>query len=109
MKVRLLTSATIEDFVLNHANGKKHFDKWLEGIKTTDWLEPVDITHWFNANLLGSNRVVFDIGGNGRNAFRMICTYDFGRKFVQLYVNWIGTHEEYNRLTNEVKMTVWAY
>lgn len=109
MKVRLLTEGTIDDFSRNHSNGKKHFDRWISGIKAADWLEPVDITQRFNVNLLGSNRVVFDIGGNGRNAFRIICTYDFGGKLVRLYVNWIGTHEEYNALTNEIKMTVWAY
>src|SRR6478752_2571333 len=104
MKVKLLTYDTIDDFIIEHANGKKHFENWMLNIKTTDWEEPLDIVKNFSANLLGANRVVFDLGGNGRNSFRMICTYHFGMNRVRLYVNWLGTHEEYNSLDNKMKM-----
>jgi mRNA interferase HigB len=43
----------------------------------------------------GSKKVVFDIGGNN---FRMICSYSIGRKEFHLFVNWIGTHAEYDKL-----------
>lgn len=115
MKVRLFLEETIEEFAENHANGKKHFDGFLTAIKKADWQEPIDITTSIRANLIanGSNRVVFDIGGNGNNAFRIICEYLFGCYYkksksykVHLYVNWIGTHEEYNALTEEQKRTI---
>ncbi len=43
----------------------------------------------------GSNRVVFDVGGN---KYRMICKYFFGEKQVHLFVCWIGTHKDYDEL-----------
>jgi mRNA interferase HigB len=43
----------------------------------------------------GSNRAVFDIGGN---KYRMIGKYAFGDNQVHLFVCWIGTHAEYNKL-----------
>jgi HigB_toxin, RelE-like toxic component of a toxin-antitoxin system len=43
----------------------------------------------------GSNRVVFDIGGSN---YRMICKYAFGEKQVHLFICWIGTHAEYDKL-----------
>ena len=117
MRVRLFRQDTIEEFVDNHGNGKKHFIGWLQTLKYADWEEPGDITFSLKGNLLGggSNRVVFDVGGNGRNAFRIICEYKFdcpynnGVRKVHLYVNWIGTHEEYNTLSANEKLTVSDY
>ena len=48
----------------------------------------------------GSNRVVFNIGGNN---YRMICRYQFGISKVHLFVKWIGTHAEYTKLCNDGK------
>lgn len=45
-----------------------------------------------------SNRVIFDIGGNN---FRMICKYVFGAKQVHLFVCWIGTHAEYDKICKQ--------
>ena len=118
MKVRLFLQDTIEDFADNHASGKKLFVSWLTAIKYADWEEPIDITNTVKGNLLGngSNRVVFDIGGNGSNSFRIICSFQFGFYYkksetykMHLFVNWIGTHEEYNALSNEQKLNISIY
>jgi mRNA interferase HigB len=118
MRVRLFLQETIEDFANNHASGKKLFMACLTAIKNADWEEPNDITDTIKGNLLGngSNRVVFDIGGNGNNAFRIICEYQFGLYYkksdthkIHLYVNWIGTHEQYNALTEYQKLTISDY
>ncbi len=61
------------------------------------------------ANLLGngSHRVVFDIGGNH---YRIICKYAFGKKQVHLFVCWIGTHADYDKLyKNNEQYTVNRY
>lgn len=118
MQVRLFLSATIEDFVRDHANAKVHFRNFITVLRYADWHRPADIPRSIRANLLGngSDRVVFDIGGNGRNAFRLICSYKFGCPYrksntekVQLYVNRIGTHEVYNMLSEEQKRTITDY
>jgi len=67
-------------------------------LKYADWEKPTDMTATFgSADLLGnsSNRVVFDIAGN---TYRMICKYAFGDKQVHLFVCWIGTHTDYDKL-----------
>jgi mRNA interferase HigB len=46
----------------------------------------------------GSSRAVFDIGGN---KYRMIGKYAFGDNQVHLFVCWIGSHAEYDKLCNE--------
>ena len=71
---------------------------------------PMDLISTFaNADLLGkaTKRVIFNIGGN---KYRMICTYHFGKKWVHLFVNWIGTHDEYTRLCKlKIQYTISDY
>jgi len=100
MKVHLIKKQSIEDFVLENAGARLPFKTWLTGIKKADWNETNDIPQTFNsADILGkgSNRVVFNIGGN---KYRMICKYHFGKLQVHLFIKWIGTHAEYTKLCN---------
>jgi mRNA interferase HigB len=98
MKVHLIRRETIESYAVAHARSKSSFTIWLAAVKYADWNVPSDIQETFGAaDLLGrgSNRVVFDIGGNN---YRMICKYLFGEKQVHLFICWIGTHTEYDEL-----------
>ncbi|MGZ5281070.1 MAG: type II toxin-antitoxin system HigB family toxin [Bacteroidia bacterium] len=110
MKVHLVKKQTIEDFVKNHARSKSSFTIWLGVLKFADWNEPEDIKKTYrSADLLGngSNRVVFDIGGNN---YRMICKYVFGAKEIHLFVCWIGTHAEYDKIcANNLQYTISDY
>lgn len=98
MKVHLIKRQTIEDFGKANVQSRASFEDWLEKVKYADWGLPEDIQATFgSADLLGngSNRVVFDIGGNN---YRMIRKYVFGEKQVHLFVCWIGTHAAYDKL-----------
>jgi mRNA interferase HigB len=67
-------------------------------LKFVDWSAPEDMfTTYGSADLLGrgSSRIVFDIGGNN---YRMICKYLFSEPKVHLYIKWIGSHAEYDKL-----------
>jgi mRNA interferase HigB len=110
-RVRLIKAGTVTRYASTHAGGAIQFAAWLWAIRSAKWSEPSDIIKSYGGNLLGggSERVIFDLGSNGRNAFRMICKYRFGTKNIILYVCWIGTHEEYNKLTPCQKRTVFAY
>lgn len=101
MRVRLIKKKTIAKFNLKNANSRPSFDHWVIKLKGADWQTTNDIKKTYAAaDLLGktSNRVVFDIGGNN---YRMICKYHFGKKYVHLFINWIGTHSEYTKLCND--------
>ncbi|MCC6372924.1 MAG: type II toxin-antitoxin system HigB family toxin [Bacteroidia bacterium] len=110
MKVHLIRKQTIELFAIRHSNSKSSFVLWLNTLKYADWKIPEDIQATYgSADLLGrgSNRVVFNIGGNN---YRMICKYGFGNRVVHLFIMWIGTHAEYTRLcSNNEQFTVSAY
>lgn len=100
MKVHLIKVQSIERFVIENTQSKKPFEIWLSILKRADWNTPQDIVKTFNsADILGkgSNRVVFNIGGN---KYRIICQYYFGKQKVHLFVKWIGTHALYTELCN---------
>ena len=103
MRVHLIKKGSIESFVISHAQCRPAFADWLEKVKYADWDKPDDIKCTFgSADLLGngSNRVIFDIGGNN---YRMICKYVIGSSQIHLFVCWIGTHTEYSKLCKSQK------
>ena len=103
MKVHLIKKKTILEFIKVHNNSKKDFEQWMSILNAANWNKPLDIGCLFpTSDLLGngSNRVIFNIGGN---KYRMICTYYFGQRMVRLYIKWIGTHKEYTALCKEGK------
>ena len=106
MRVHLIKKATIEGFSEKHARSRSSLEIWHDIIRYADWDDPEDILKTYgSADLLGngSDRVVFDIGGNN---YRMICKYWFSSKTVHLYIKWIGTHAEYTRLCKDNRQYV---
>lgn len=100
MKVHLIRKETIEAYKRQNAQSRVSFDEWLIKLKYADWDMPSDMQVSFpSSDLLGkgSNRVVFDIGGN---KYRMMAKYAFGDSQVHLFICWIGTHAEYTKLCN---------
>ena len=98
MRVHLIKRQTIEQFIAKNARARSSFQNWLTVVRFADWNKPEDIRKTYGtADLLGngSDRVVFDLGGNN---YRLICKYVFGEKQVHLFVYWIGTHTEYDKL-----------
>lgn len=103
MKVHLIRKETIEAFAQQNTQSRVSFDEWLTKLKYADWEVPADMQITFpSTDLLGkgSSRAVFDIGGN---KYRMIGKYGFGDKQVHLFICWIGTHAEYDKLCNASK------
>jgi len=101
MKIHLVKEKTVRKYALANARSRSSLRLWLAKLQKADWVEPDDILQIFaTADLLGngSNRVVFDIGGNN---YRMICKYWFAVTRVHLYVKWLGTHAEYTHLCAE--------
>jgi mRNA interferase HigB len=101
MKIHLIKKQTLDEFAHQHPGSKASLEGWVGKLKYADWEQPADIKRTFNtADLLGksSDRVIFDIGGNN---FRMICKYAFGAKQAHLFVCWIGTHAEYDKICKQ--------
>ena len=100
MRVHLIKKITIEEYASENPRSRASLADWIEKLKYADWQQPNDIKHTFRSvDLLGkgSNRAVFDIGGNN---YRLIGKYVFGDTQVHLFVCWIGNHAQYDKLCN---------
>ena len=98
MRVHLIKEKTIRNYVLANSGSNIPFLEWIAKLKKADWNNPSDIKKTFSTADItgkGNNRLIFDIGGNN---YRMICKYAFGTTEVHLFVCWIGTHAEYDKL-----------
>jgi mRNA interferase HigB len=101
MRVHVIKKITVERYVKKQPSSARSFQYWLDSLKYADWNQPNDIKDTFNsADILGkgSDRAVFDIGGN---SYRIICHYHFGHTEVHLYICWIGTHAEYDKINKK--------
>lgn len=98
MKVHLIRKETIREYAHQNAQSRISFEEWLAKLKYANWETPADIWVSFpSADFLGrgTSRVVFDIGGN---KYRLIGKYAFGDKEAHLFICWIGSHAEYDKL-----------
>jgi mRNA interferase HigB len=98
MKVNLIKRQTVFTFINHHSKGKRSFESWLTAIKYANWDKPEDMKRTFRTiDLLGNgtDRVVFNVGGN---KYRVIAKYYFSDVKVHLFIKWVGTHEDYDKL-----------
>ena len=103
MKVHLIKAQTVKNYAIEHSSAVRSFQEWINKISIADWNNPSDIPNTFaTADILGrsSRRVVFNVGGN---SYRIICAYHFSQTRVHLFVKWIGTHAEYDKLCSKSK------
>jgi mRNA interferase HigB len=67
---------------------------WFAEAKAAKWTSPQDIKKQYaNASVLGNNRMVFNIKGND---YRLIVAIAYKMQFV--YVKFIGTHADYDKV-----------
>lgn len=99
MKVNLVKWVNVLETVKNDKEMLNAFVKFYEKLKHITWDKPNDILHTFNsADIIKcefSNRVVFNIGGN---RYRLITGYYFGKTLINLYVKFVGTHNQYDKI-----------
>lgn len=110
--VHIISTACIKKFADENPKFSEVLSAWITLVSKCEWEKPQDIVNEFGSkaiDLLGkkdnkpttlsSNRVVFDIKGNH---LRIIAKYQFHPKLkvARLYIKWIGTHSEYDKLCN---------
>ena len=99
MNVRIIKKSNVHQHIGNNKAMLKCFEVFFDKLKYVQWAKPQDVIKTFkSADLVtckkgNLNRIVFNIG---RNRYRLICGYWFGRKDVVLYVKFVGTHKEYD-------------
>jgi mRNA interferase HigB len=92
--MHVVKKKTLQDFWRRHADAELPLRAWLKDAERAAWRTPHDVKAYARtADVIGDNRVVFNIGGN---KFRLVvlCLFAKGR----LYIRFVGTHAQYDRI-----------
>lgn len=101
VKVRFIRWKNVVDHCESNQTMKNAFEKFYFRMKQSDFQIPQDIILGFgNSDLVTcekttQSRFVFNIG---TNKYRLICGYFFATTSIILYVKFVGTHKEYNKI-----------
>ena len=92
--MRVIAKSTLKKFWLKHSDAELPLQNWYKLVSEADWKNPAQLKEDVkSASLVGDNRVVFNIKGND---YRLVTLLDF--KFRIVFVLWIGTHKQYDRI-----------
>jgi len=79
-------------------DAKGPLEAWYYEAKQAQWESPADVkAQYGSASILKDNRVVFNIAGN---KYRLVVRINYDSKTV--FVRFIGTHREYDKIDAEV-------
>jgi len=94
--MRIIAVSTLREFWNQPGRGdtEQPLRAWVHVVRAADWSKPTDVKQMFNtADIVGKDRVVFDIGGN---KYRLVAAVHYRGKRV--YVRFIGGHKDYDRI-----------
>lgn len=92
--VRIISRRLLREFWEKHPDAGAPLQIWFHDVERASWSSPADIKAIYrSASFLGNNRVVFNIKGN-RYRIIVVVIYQHG----VVYVRFVGTHEEYDRI-----------
>lgn len=92
--MRVIAVSTLRDFWQRYPDAEQPLKAWYEEATTATWTQPADIkAQYRSASVLKNRRVVFNIKGND---YRLIVAIAYKMQYV--YVKFIGTHAEYDRV-----------
>ena len=92
--MRIISKKTLREFWKRHPDAEDPLVAWCREVEKGDWDSPTGVTRMYpRASTIGGNRAVFRIKGN---RYRMVAWINYRRRAV--YIKWLGTHAEYDRI-----------
>lgn len=93
--MRIYSRSTLIDFWTKHPTAESPLRTWFSIVDNATWEGPADVRSVFgSADFIGSDRVIFNIGGN---TFRLIARVAY-KPYYCVNVCFIGTHAEYDKV-----------
>lgn len=95
--MRIIALRTLREFWGLHGNSQAALPAWYHEARQADWDTPARVKEQYrSASVIGGNRVVFNIHGN---RYRLVAKINYPARIV--YIRFIGTHAEYDRIDAE--------
>lgn len=95
--MRILSKKPLREFWAKHPDAEQPLKAWWAEAKHATWHNPTEIKQRYpSARIIGERRIVFNIGGG---TYRLVVKVNYA--YGQVFVRFIGTHEEYDRIDVE--------
>ena len=94
--MRVISKRTLREFYENpnYKDSKGAIEAWHSEAMRANWSSPNKIkTQYKNANVVGNNKIVFNICGN---KYRLIVKINYLAKIV--FIKFIATHKQYDKI-----------
>ncbi len=96
--MRIIARRALREFWAQHGEAKGPLEAWYHEVKLATWSKSADVkARYPEASIVSSERVVFDICNN---RYRLVVVIKY--KFHVVYIRFIGTHVEYDRINAKV-------
>ncbi len=96
--MRIIAVSTLKKYWETHREVEQPLRAWCYEVEHAEWRSSHDVVrHYPYSDPIGDNRVVFNIKGNHN---RLVVKIHYNTKVV--YIRFIGTHEEYDRINAEM-------
>ena len=94
--MRIFTEQALKEFIAIHPETEFALQEWKYVVRHCKWKNYAELKDTFNsADLVGKQHYVFNIMGN---KYRIVAVVKFSIQFI--YIRFIGTHQEYDRIRN---------
>lgn len=95
--MHVISKKILVDYYNKHKEIKSQLEAWYYEAKNAEWKNPQEIKEKYGSvSVIGGNRVIFNIKGN---KYRLVTKINYKAKVV--YIRFIGTHKEYNKINVE--------
>jgi mRNA interferase HigB len=92
--MRIISRNTLIKYWKIHPDTEQPLKSWFDEMQNSFWDSPNQLKQQFrNASVITKKRVVFNIKGN---SYRLIADIEYKIKII--FIVWIGTHKEYDKL-----------
>jgi len=96
--VHIITQKKLKLFWEKHAHAEDALKTWYRTAKRADWCSFGNVQKDIGtARSISGNRIVFKIKGN---QYRLIVKMEYRKQ--RIYVRFVGTHAEYDRVDAEI-------
>ncbi|WP_181309074.1 type II toxin-antitoxin system HigB family toxin [Rufibacter sp. XAAS-G3-1] len=92
--MHVISYKAIREYYEKHAAAKPYLTAWFKTVRKAEWSSVSDMRHDFpSAEMVVDGKAVFNIKAND---YRLVALIGFRAKRV--FVLWIGTHAEYDKV-----------
>ncbi|HED37075.1 MAG TPA: type II toxin-antitoxin system HigB family toxin [Ignavibacteria bacterium] len=98
--MRIISRKTLINFWEKHRETEQALKSWFDEVSNVIWTSPNKLKEQYrNASIITNKRVVFNINGN---KYRLVVDVEYRIGIV--FIVWIGTHKEYDKVNiKEIK------